>query len=105
MGRDAEFVADSLRDVEPVQILCFVNVYVFIFRCFVKFTIQYLTLTSVVADKWWDSKNKGPIFLYTGNEGDIIEFWNNSGFLFEIAPQFGALVLFAEHVRQFMQHI
>lgn len=51
----------------------------------------------LVQDKWWDSTNKGPIFLYTGNEGDITGFWDNCGFLFEIAPQFGALVLFAEH--------
>lgn len=52
------------------------------------------------ADKWWDRGNKGPIFLYTGNEGDITGFWNNSGFVFEIAPQFNALVVFTEHVRR-----
>jgi len=61
-----------------------------------------------VADKWWDSSNKGPIFLYTGNEGDITGFWSNSGFVFEIAPQFNALVVFAEHVRHvfapYLQH-
>jgi len=60
-------------------------------------------MISTIADKWWDSNNKGPIFLYTGNEGDITEFWNNCGFLFEIAPHFGALILFAEHVRHFVQ--
>jgi len=53
------------------------------------------------ADKWWDPVKKGPIFLYTGNEGDITGFWSNSGFLFEIAPQFNALVVFAEHVSMF----
>ena len=49
------------------------------------------------ADKWW-APGKGPIFFYTGNEGPITEFWEATGFIFEIAPQFGALVVFAEHV-------
>jgi dipeptidyl-peptidase-2 len=39
----------------------------------------------------------GPIFFYTGNEGPIEEFWNNTGFIFDIAPQFKALIVFAEH--------
>lgn len=39
----------------------------------------------------------GPIFLYTGNEGDINMFAKNTGFLFDIAPLFNALVVFAEH--------
>ena len=49
------------------------------------------------AEKWW-APGKGPIFFYTGNEGPITEFWEATGFIFEIAPQFGALVVFAEHV-------
>ncbi|XP_041369046.1 dipeptidyl peptidase 2-like [Gigantopelta aegis] len=48
-------------------------------------------------DKWWDKEHDGPIFFYTGNEGDINGFWEASGFVMDIAPQFGALVLFAEH--------
>lgn len=50
----------------------------------------------LVNDQWW-APGKGPIFFYTGNEGNIEAFWNNSGFIFEIAPIFRALVIFVEH--------
>ncbi|CAG9768709.1 unnamed protein product [Ceutorhynchus assimilis] len=39
----------------------------------------------------------GPIFLYCGNEADIKVFYDNSGFLLDIAPTFNALVVFVEH--------
>jgi dipeptidyl-peptidase II len=39
----------------------------------------------------------GPVFFYTGNEGDIESFWDNTGFMFDIAPLFQALVVFVEH--------
>lgn len=38
------------------------------------------------------------MFFYCGNEGDILGFWNNTGLMFELAPTFKALVVFAEHV-------
>ncbi|XP_053380895.1 dipeptidyl peptidase 2-like isoform X2 [Mercenaria mercenaria] len=50
----------------------------------------------LIQDKWWN-QGKGPIFFYTGNEGPITAFWAATGFVFDIAPQFGALVVFAEH--------
>jgi len=40
---------------------------------------------------------KGPIFFYTGNEGPITAFWDATGFVFDIAPQFEALIVFVEH--------
>ncbi|RCV22159.1 hypothetical protein SETIT_4G198200v2 [Setaria italica] len=39
----------------------------------------------------------GPLFVYTGNEGDIEWFATNTGFMFDIAPKFGALLVFIEH--------
>uniref|UniRef100_A0AC34QB69 Uncharacterized protein n=1 Tax=Panagrolaimus sp. JU765 TaxID=591449 RepID=A0AC34QB69_9BILA len=39
----------------------------------------------------------GPILFYTGNEGNLESFAENTGFMFDIAPQFKAAVVFAEH--------
>ncbi|KAJ1260125.1 hypothetical protein BS78_10G208100 [Paspalum vaginatum] len=39
----------------------------------------------------------GPLFVYTGNEGDIEWFATNTGFMFDIAPEFRALLVFIEH--------
>ncbi|KAI0502481.1 hypothetical protein KFK09_017434 [Dendrobium nobile] len=38
-----------------------------------------------------------PIFVYTGNEGDIEWFAANTGFMMDIAPKFRALLVFIEH--------
>lgn len=54
------------------------------------FKLKYL-----VNDSYWN--NDGPIFFYTGNEGDIDKFAQNTGFMWEIAPSFRALLIFAEH--------
>uniref|UniRef100_A0A914YY98 Serine carboxypeptidase n=1 Tax=Panagrolaimus superbus TaxID=310955 RepID=A0A914YY98_9BILA len=42
-------------------------------------------------------KPGGPIFFYTGNEGSIEGFAENTGFMWDIAPQFNAAIIFAEH--------
>ncbi|CAG9862931.1 unnamed protein product [Phyllotreta striolata] len=39
----------------------------------------------------------GPIFVYLGHEGDITMYAENTGFLFDIAPTFNALLAFIEH--------
>ncbi|CAD6244258.1 GSCOCG00013311001-RA-CDS [Cotesia congregata] len=49
-----------------------------------------------INDTWRSGKNP-PIFFYTGNEGDLETFAENTGFMWDIAPTFGALIVFAEH--------
>ncbi|XP_022094625.1 dipeptidyl peptidase 2-like [Acanthaster planci] len=50
----------------------------------------------LVTEDYW-AGGSHPVFFYTGNEADITIFLKNTGFLFDIAPRFGALVIFAEH--------
>ncbi|KAG8307504.1 lysosomal Pro-X carboxypeptidase-like [Homalodisca vitripennis] len=56
------------------------------------FKLRYL-----INDTYWSPKSDSPIFFYTGNEGDITVFAQNTGFMWEIAPDFKALIVFAEH--------
>uniref|UniRef100_A0A1J3EWV7 Lysosomal Pro-X carboxypeptidase n=1 Tax=Noccaea caerulescens TaxID=107243 RepID=A0A1J3EWV7_NOCCA len=58
-----------------------------------KFPQRYL----INSDHWLGASALAPIFLYCGNEGDIEWFATNSGFIWEIAPKFGALLVFPEH--------
>ncbi|TSN57754.1 Lysosomal Pro-X carboxypeptidase [Bagarius yarrelli] len=50
----------------------------------------------LVNDEHWH-KNGGPILFYTGNEGDITWFCNNTGFMWDIAEELAAMLVFAEH--------
>lgn len=50
----------------------------------------------LVADQYYTGAG-APLVFYTGNEGDIGLFYNNTGFAFTIAQELGALVIFAEH--------
>jgi len=50
----------------------------------------------LVYDKHLD-RNNGAIFVYAGNEGPIEDFYYNTGFMFDQAPEFGATIIFPEH--------
>ncbi|XP_005357661.1 lysosomal Pro-X carboxypeptidase [Microtus ochrogaster] len=50
----------------------------------------------LIADQHWRT-NGGSILLYTGNEGDITWFCNNTGFMWEVAEELKAMLVFAEH--------
>ncbi|XP_037527045.1 lysosomal Pro-X carboxypeptidase [Rhipicephalus sanguineus] len=55
------------------------------------FEIRY-----AMADQYWDHDG-GPIFFYTGNEDEVENFITNTGIMWEWAPEFNALIVFAEH--------
>ncbi|XP_030633269.1 lysosomal Pro-X carboxypeptidase [Chanos chanos] len=50
----------------------------------------------LVNDLHWH-KEGAPILFYTGNEGDIAWFCNNTGFMWDTAEELGAMLVFAEH--------
>jgi hypothetical protein len=60
-----------------------------------------------VNDKYWHAPIKNtsdpwdgavrPIFIYTGNEAPIEDFYQISGFVLALAEKFNAYVVFAEH--------
>ena len=43
-------------------------------------------------------QGSGPLFFYIGNAVLIEEFYENSGFIYELAQDFNALIVFGEHV-------
>ena len=58
----------------------------------------------LINDHYWDKQSFSPIFVYTGNEGNIEWFADNTGFLFDIAPKFNALLIFIEVIVFFFQN-
>ncbi|KPM05102.1 lysosomal Pro-X carboxypeptidase-like protein, partial [Sarcoptes scabiei] len=50
----------------------------------------------IISDKYWNAISS-PIFFYAGNEGDIFTFANNTGFMWDNARSFQALIIFMEH--------
>lgn len=57
-----------------------------------KFRQRYL----ISFEHWVGPDKAGPIFFYCGNEGYIDWFAENTGFVWELSPRFGALVIFPE---------
>ena len=55
------------------------------------FPLRYLVNDSFVRD------DKSPILFYTGNEGDIELFAENTGFMWRVARELNGLLIFAEH--------
>lgn len=55
------------------------------------FQIKYLE-----NEDYWN-RGSGPIFFYTGNEGQIELFAQHTGFMWEAAQEFNAKIVFAEH--------
>ncbi|KAJ4971750.1 hypothetical protein NE237_004849 [Protea cynaroides] len=52
----------------------------------------------LINDKYWGGAEKNsPVFVYTGNEGDIEWFAQNTGFMIDVAPYFKSLLVFIEH--------
>ena len=51
----------------------------------------------LIYDQDWSRQATSPILFYAGNENPIELFYNNTGFMFDIAPEFGGLVIFCEH--------
>ena len=56
----------------------------------------YTVLVPHILEHFW--QGSGPLFFYSGNEAPIEEFYDNSGFIFELAQDFDALIVFGEHV-------
>uniref|UniRef100_A0A0K0D2Z1 Lysosomal Pro-X carboxypeptidase n=1 Tax=Angiostrongylus cantonensis TaxID=6313 RepID=A0A0K0D2Z1_ANGCA len=86
-GRSAYKWTEEWLDDVPVDHFSFANKDNFKLR---KFSLRYFLNV--------DSYEKGgPIFFYTGNEGKLEGFATNTGFMWDIAPEFHAAVVFAEH--------
>jgi len=44
-----------------------------------------------------NDNEKAPIFFYTGNESPLEQYINQTGLMWELAPKFGARIVFVEH--------
>ena len=82
-----------LRNSSTREVLAFS---LFLLACY-QDMLCLIALLLLVVDTWWQSP-AGPIFFYCGNEGPIDTAPDSVGFIRDIAPQFKALLIYAEHV-------
>jgi len=83
IGAEAKYSYEIKQFQVPLDHFSYVND--------VKFNIRYLINDTYSKD------GDSPIFFYTGNEGSIETFADNTGLIWELAPKFHALIIFAEH--------
>jgi len=52
-----------------------------------------------IVDEYFDASSSIPptVFFYVGNESPVEEYVNNTGLMYTLAPDFNALLVFAEH--------
>ncbi|CAI5444857.1 unnamed protein product [Caenorhabditis angaria] len=62
----------------------------FTFTTDLEFNLRYFINTD-------NYKKGGPILFYTGNEGSLESFAENTGFMWDLAPELNAAVVFVEH--------
>ncbi|KAL4182975.1 hypothetical protein AMTRI_Chr11g95860 [Amborella trichopoda] len=61
-------------------------------------TLDHFNYTYLINSKYGGGPmDKVPISVYKGNEGDVEWFAQNTGFMFQNAPYFKALLVFVEH--------
>lgn len=46
---------------------------------------------------YWTANQSLPVFLYTGNESPVEEYVDNTGLMWDLAKEYNALIVFAEH--------
>jgi len=61
---------------------------------------QTFFMRFIYDDQYWkaDDESVGPVFIYTGNEGPLEGYWDNTGFFTQtLAKELNALVVMIEH--------
>ena len=57
------------------------------------FKMRYL-----INDNFFDKAKNSAILFYTGNEGNVWSYYNNTGFITDkLAPKLNALIVYGEH--------
>jgi lysosomal Pro-X carboxypeptidase len=62
-----------------------------------KFDLRYILDESYFRNADPTANLSQPILFYAGNEGDIWDFYDNTGFINELANMTGGMVVYAEH--------